>query len=166
MAKYAQMRNRPKYRVRIYDEAHLIDRGSFRISWFRVLFAVFLLIAIGAAIGFSVVWYSPIKKQLPGYMPPDERSKTEEAYLRADSLQMLYEVHQAYLENLLKVMDPKRKPDKPDTTTNAWRLEPDSLSAASEIEKEFVKRMGKAGYKTTAPVSHHEDPEENEESEQ
>ena len=99
-------------------------------------------------------------------MPPEERSKTEEAYLRADSLQMLYDVHQAYLENLIKIMDPTRKPDKPDTTRHAWRLEPDSLSAASEIEKEFVRRMEKAGYKTSAPVSRHEDPEENEEFEE
>ena len=160
------MRNRPKYRVRIYDEAHLVDRGGFRISWFRVLFMILFLVAVGAAIGFSIVWYSPIKQQLPGYMPPEERSKTEEAYLRADSLQMLYDVHQAYLENLIKIMDPTRKPDNPDTTQHAWRLEPDSLSAASEIEKEFVRRMEKAGYKTSAPVSHHEDPDENEESEE
>lgn len=156
------MRNRPRYRARIYDEAHLIDRGSFRISWFRVLFGVLLLVGIGIAIGFSIVWYSPIKKQLPGYMPPDERSKTEEAYLRADSLQMLYDVHQAYLENLLQVMDPNRMPDERDTTTNAWRLEPDSLSAASEIEREFVKRMGEAGYKTVAPERLQANPENNE----
>ena len=144
------MRNRPKYRVRIYDEAHLIDRGGFRISWFRIISVMFFLVALGAAIGFSVVWYSPIKKQLPGYMPADERTKTEEAYIRVDSLQMLYEVNQAYLDNLLKIMDPTREPDPQDTTSNAWRLEPDSLSAASAIEKEFVKRMRQAGYKTTA----------------
>lgn len=151
MAKCVAMRTRPKYRVRIYDEAHLIDRGGFRISWFRVLIAVLFLVGVGAVIGFCIVWYSPIKQQLPGYMPADERSKTEEAYIKVDSLQMLYDVHQEYLENLLKVMDPNREPDAPDTTSNAWRLEPDSLSAASEIEKEFVRRMQQAGYNTLPP---------------
>lgn len=147
------MRNRPRYRVRIFDEAHLIDRGGFRISWFRVLFVALFLVLTGAAIGFSVVWYSPIKKQLPGYMPADERSKTEEAYIRVDSLQMLYEIQKEYLENLLMVMNPAREPELPDTISKAWRLEPDSLSAASEIENEFVKRMQEKGYKTTAPTA-------------
>lgn len=146
------MRNRPRYRVSIYDEAHLIDKGSFGISWFRILIAVFFLVLLGAAIGFSIVWYSPIKKQLPGYMPADERTKTEEAYIKVDSLQMLYDIHQEYLENLLKMMNPDRNPDAADTTSNAWRLEPDSLSAASEIELEFIRRMQKAGYYTNAPA--------------
>ena len=145
------IRNRPRYKVRIYDEAHLIDKSSFRISWIRVLAVIFLLVLLGVAIGFSIVWYSPLKKQLPGYMPADERSKTEEAYIKVDSLQMLYDVHREYLDNLLKVMNPDREPDAPDTTSHAWRLEPDSLSAASEIEKEFIHRMQQAGYNITPP---------------
>lgn len=151
------IRNRARYRVRIYDEAHLVDRGGFRISWFRIVAAVLLLLLIGAAIGFSIVWYSPIKQSLPGYMKTEERSQTEEAYLKVDSLQVLYEVQQAYLHNLLKVLDPERAPDQLDTTRNAWRLEPDSMSAASEIEQEYLRRMEKAGYKTTAPLNQRED---------
>lgn len=145
------MRNRSKYRVRIYDEAHLIDRGGFRISWFRIMAVVLFLIALGVGIGMSVIWFSPIKQRLPGYMQTEQRSKTEDAYLKVDSLQELYEVHQEYLNYLLKALDSDRAPDEPDTVKSAWRLEPDSLSSASEIEREFVRRMQKAGYNTSVP---------------
>lgn len=95
-------------------------------------------------------------------MPAEERSRTEDAYLKADSLQMLFDVHQDYIENILKIMDPDREPDIPDSTANAWRLSPDSLSAASEIEKEFIKRMEKAGYKTSLPPTETEEQDESE----
>ena len=156
------MRNRPRYQIRIYDEAHLIDRGSFHISWLKIVGLTLCLVLVGVLIGVSIIWYSPLKKQLPGYMEKDERSKTEAAYQKVDSLQLLYDIHQEYLDNLLRVLDTDRTPEKRDTSNNAWRLEPDSLSSATEIEREFVKRMQKAGYKTLAPEIESESGEESE----
>lgn len=154
------MRNRPKYRVRIYDEAHLIDRGGFRFTWWRLAAAISLILIIGILIGFSIVWFSPIKRQLPGYLQTEQRSLTEDAYLKVDSLMVLHEVQQEYLQRLLKVLDNEREPDIPDSTDNARPLEPDSLAAASAIEKEFVKRMQQRGYKTVAPALEENDTEQ------
>lgn len=79
-------------------------------------------------------------------MPPEQRAKTEESYLKVDSLQELYKVHQAYLDNLVKVLDTDRAPEIPDTVGNPLPFMPDSLIVSSEIELMFLKKMEEAGY--------------------
>lgn len=140
------MKKRPKYRVRIYDESHLVDRGGFFVTWFRMGLAAVAIMVFFILIGIGIVWFSPLKKKLPGYMPPEQRARTEDAYLRVDSLQELYRVHQAYLDNIVKLLETERKPDMPDTVGRAIPLVPDSLFVSSEIELEFMKKMEEAGY--------------------
>lgn len=140
------MKRRPKYKVRIYDESHLVDRGGFSLTWPRVILFSLAVMVVFISIGIGLVWLTPIKRMLPGYMKPDQRVKTEAAYLKVDSLQDLYTVHQAYLDNLIKVLNTDRAPEEPDTVWNAIPLIPDSLMVSSEIEKEFMKKMEEAGY--------------------
>ena len=140
------MKRKQKYKLKIYDETHLVDRGGFSISRTRIaLFIAGLLIAF-TCLGVLIVCFTPIHRWLPGYMRNDQRVRTEEAYMRVDSLQQLYRVHQAYLDNIVKLLDTDREPDLPDTAGNARPLIPDSLMVSSEIEKEFMKKMEEAGY--------------------
>lgn len=140
---------RHKYKVKLFDEAHLVDRGGFTVTWVRVIAVSILIMGIFIFIGIGIVWFTPVKKKLPGYMPPDQRARTEEACMKVDSLQELYKVHQAYLDNLIKVLDTERNPDIVDTVGSALPLVPDSLMVSSEIEKEFMKKMEEAGYVIT-----------------
>lgn len=140
------MKKRPKYKVRIVDEAHLVEKGAFSLTWPRILFGTLALAAVFIGLGIGIVWLTPVKKFLPGYMRNDQRVRTEDAYQRVDSLQELYKVHQAYLDNLVKVLDTDREPDVYDTVSAALPLLPDSLMVSSEIEKEFMKKMEEAGY--------------------
>ena len=140
------MRKRPKYKVRIYDEAHLIDKGGVSLTWPRMVLAALGVLLVFLALGFGIICLTPVKKLLPGYLGPDQRVRTEDAYMRVDSMEQLYKVHQAYLDNLVKVLDTDRQPDVPDTAGVALPLLPDSLMVSSEIEKEFMKKMEEAGY--------------------
>lgn len=140
------MKNRRKYKVRIVDEAHLVDKGGFSLTWPRMMFVVLGVLVVFVLLGIGIVCLTPVKKLLPGYMRPDQRVRTEEAYLKVDSLEELYKVHQAYLDNLVKVLDTDREPDIPDTVGAALPMIPDSLMVSSEIEKEFMKKMEEAGY--------------------
>ena len=140
------MKGKPKYRVKIYDEAHLVDRGSFSVSWLKVSLAALLFMELFIGIGIGIVWFTPLQKKLPGYMPPEQRAKTEETYLRVDSLHELYKMHQAYLDNIVKVLDADRAPDVPDTIGAPLSVIPDSLLVSSEIELKFLKKMEEAGY--------------------
>lgn len=139
------MKNRSRYRVRIVDEAHLVDKGGFSLSW-KIIPVITVICIFFIAIGMGIIWLTPVKKYLPGYLRPEQRVKTEEAYLRIDSLRELYRVQEAYLDNLVKVLDSDREPDVADTVGAALPLIADSLMVSSEIEKEFMKKMEEAGY--------------------
>lgn len=153
------MKNRHKYKVRIVDEAHLVDKGGFSLSWPRIVLGSLLMLTVFVALGICIVCFTPVKKLLPGYMRPDQRVRTEEAYLRVDSLQQLYTVHQAYLDNIVKLLDTDREPDIPDTVGVALPLLPDSLMVSSEIEREFMKKMEEAGYIITITQDYEESEE-------
>lgn len=153
------MKRRPKYKIKIYDEAHLIDRGGFSLTWPRFILLCLGVMTVFIAIGIGIVWFTPLKNSLPGYLRMEERLKTEEAYLKVDSIQQLYTLHQAYLDNLQKVLDTEREPDIPDTMARALPLMPDSLMVSSEIEREFVKKMEEAGYIITINKEYDENEE-------
>ena len=153
------MKRRSKYKLKLYDEAHLTDRGEMRVSWWGVTLCAIVAMAIFIAIGISIVWFTPLKKRLPGYMVPEQRNRTEETLLEVDSLQQLFLINEQYLENLRKVLDTEREPDVADTVNRSLPFRPDSLWEASEKEKEFIRKMAAAGYKVDLPA---EEEEENE----
>lgn len=140
------MKRKPKYKVKIYDEAHLVEKGGFSLTRFRIIVASLVLMVVFLGISIALVCFTPLKNILPGYMKAEQRVKTEDAYLRVDSLEDLYTIHQAYLDNIVKVLDTNREPDVPDTVGMALPLMLDSLMVSSEIEKEFMKKMEEAGY--------------------
>lgn len=153
------MKKRRKYKIRIVDEAHLVEKGGFSLTWPRIVLAVAAFMVVFMAISIGLICLTPVKKILPGYMRPDQRVRTEAAFLRVDSLEELYKVHQAYLDNLVKVLDTDREPDVPDTVGVALPLMPDSLMVSSEIEREFMKKMEEAGYIITITEGYEESEE-------
>ena len=153
------MKNRRKYKIKIVDEAHLVEKGSFSLSLARIITGSVILLVVTVALGIGIVCLTPVKNLLPGYLKTEQRVKTENAWLKVDSLQELYKVHQAYLDNIVKVLDTDRAPDVPDTADVALPLIPDSLMVSSEIEKEFMKKMEEAGYIITINEAY-ENPEE------
>lgn len=142
----AKLKRQRKYKLKLVDESRLIDLGSVTLTRFRAALFIILFCGIFVLIGIGIVWLTPIKKRLPGYMPPEQRAQTENAYLKVDSLEQLYRVHQAYLDNLIKLIDTDRLPDVADTVGDAIPLMPDSLMVSSEVEREFMKKMEEAGY--------------------
>lgn len=154
------MKKRPRYKLKIYDEAHLIEKGGISLTWPRIIGITLGIALFFIAIGIGIVWFTPIKNGLPGYLRTDQRLQTEEALLRTDSLEQLYTIHQAYLDNLVKVLDPDREPDLPDTAARAIPLIPDSIMVSSEIEREFIKKMEEAGYIITINKEYEETEQE------
>lgn len=153
------MKIRPNYKVKIIDESRLVEKGAFSLTRTRVVLTMLCGMLVFIGIGIGIVCLTPVKKLLPGYMKPDQRVRTEEAFMKVDSLQQLYRVQQAYLDNLVKVLDTDRQPDLPDTARAALPLIPDSLMVSSEIEREFMKKMEEAGYVITINQDYEESQE-------
>ena len=145
------MKRHSKYQLKLYDESHLVEKARMRVSWWGFTVCSILFMALFIAIGMGIVWFTPIKKRLPGYMVPEQRGKTEVAYIELDSLQKLFQINQAYLENLQKVLATEPISTSSDTINKSYLFRPDSLWDPSPEEMEFLNKMVAAGYKIDMP---------------
>lgn len=130
-----------KYRLTIEDEASLQKKVdvSTRVS---VIFGVIIgVLILGCAIGMLVMAYSPLKKQLPGYLKESERTATEEQHLRLDSLTREYEINEAYITSILNALDPPETMQRDTMRSHAVALTLDSLMPTSEEERSFMEEI-------------------------
>jgi hypothetical protein len=89
-----------------------------------------------------IIVFTPLRTLLPGYMKEAQRDHTMATIVRLDSLQRAYDENQAYLDNIMTLLDTNRQPsDSASLTANVRPLTADSLIEASSVEKDFVKMM-------------------------
>lgn len=136
------MRKLRKYRITIEDESHLRTLARVRAG-FPAIFAVCLAaIIICTGLSTLLIMCSPLRKLLPGYLDDSQRVATEENLLRLDSLRDRYSDTQAYIDNVMRVLDTGRTPvDTTKTATAQGSFSPDSLWGPSPLETEFVNGM-------------------------
>lgn len=136
------MKKRRLYRISLTDEARLIRLGSLRLTPGRIALALACLLTLATGLGLAVVWLTPLKTFLPGYMRESQRAAMDNTMLRLDSLQAAYRLNEAFLNNIAAVLDTERIPvDSLRTSSHTNQLTPDSLLTASPEETRFVKMM-------------------------
>ena len=137
------MKNRRHaYKVTIEDESRLENVASFSASvpvWvIRAAIVALVLMAVGACI----LFLSPARRLMPGYLRDSERTETEMQLLRLDSLRMAYETNQAFLSNIMNVFyPPLSEPIDTAVTASSPRFATDSLLPTSREEEKFVNMM-------------------------
>lgn len=130
------------YRLSLEDEGHLEKVADFRLTPARTVVAVAVGLIVATLLGMLIVIATPVKTLLPGYLKERERTASEEALLRLDSLRAEYEQNEAYLRNISALLDIERVPsDSLSMAMSANRLTPDSLLEPSASELKFVKQM-------------------------
>ncbi|MCL1943652.1 MAG: M23 family metallopeptidase [Candidatus Azobacteroides sp.] len=100
-----------KYKLTISDESHLQDVFSIRLSKLRVIVAgvclfLFLFFLVGA-----LIWITPVKNFLPGYLDAEFRKDVVNYSLVVDSLSQMAEVQEAYVDNLKSILQGDVKAD-------------------------------------------------------
>ena len=139
------MKRRTLYRITITDESRLERRGSWLWRPWKLALAgagvALLLMGAGA----SLVWLTPMRQMMPGYMRKEQRAAYEMVALRLDSIAERLEANRLYMENLRMVLDPDREPARIDTTRQELPAQDlDSmLLMPSENEERFVASIGK-----------------------
>lgn len=141
------MKRRSRLKIKIFDENHLVEKGGFRFSWIWFSLISLCVAVIFVLVGMAIIWFSPLKSRLPGYMPVQQRGDTEIAVMQLDSLEAVYRINQAYIDNIATILNTDRPATVTvDTLSAALPLELDSLVLPSQIELEFVRKMEDAGY--------------------
>lgn len=124
------------------DAGRLHRVWSVRISRVRLWLTVVLCVLLSMCVGAGVVFLTPLKRCLPGFISHTERGEVLSSLARLDTLSRLVAVNQAYLCNMEEIMDVERVPK--DSLEASARLNPlplDSLKTASPAEREFVSMM-------------------------
>lgn len=137
------MKRLQKYRIKIEDESRLSDIVNISLSRRALIFASVALFCIFLILSGIVIMVTPLRTLLPGYLKQSERAATEESLLRLDSILMVYQQNQRFIDNYLRAFDTSRLPDTILKTkvTEIRDLPADSLIPASALESSFVKTM-------------------------
>lgn len=130
-------KNPARYRLDFIKENTLNTLWSVRMTRTRVWIASLASAAAIVALLWAVVAFTPLRQLLPGALRGDLRAQYLETSLRIDSLEQAVRINDAYITNLLNALE------GPADTANIGNapaiLVPDSLLAASEAEKQFVR---------------------------
>lgn len=138
------IRVKPRYRLLIVDESRYTTLASFRGTRLRFLgwgITLCLIITIGGA---ALLGMTPLKSLLPGYLHKSERNDVATMSMRIDSMRMVADLNNMYLNNMIAIMNDEVNTDSLTELYNdsiqVEKYPVDSLMATSDAELEFVRR--------------------------
>lgn len=117
------------------DIEHRISTSRFIIS----LYTLALMLVV-AAVTTLLLFYSPLKKFMPGYVSPDVRRQIVESSLRLDSLSEAVQRHQLYVMNIQDILHGDVKIDSVSTIDSLTILRSEDLMERTEREREFARK--------------------------
>ena len=121
------------------DVEHRISTSRFIVS----LYALAMVLAV-AAITVLLLFYSPLKQLMPGYVSPDVRRQIVESSLRIDSLSDAVQRHRLYVMNIQDILRGEVKIDTVSTIDSLTILRSEDLMERTEREKEFARKYEEA----------------------
>lgn len=113
-----------------------------RMSTSRFVITLYLLgvVCVVAVLTALLLFYSPLKKLMPGYVSPEVRRQIVEASIRVDSLHEAVQRHQLYVMNIQDILRGKVKIDSISTIDSLTVLRSEDLMGRTERENEFVRK--------------------------
>ena len=134
-----KVKNPAIYRLDFIHENTFNRVWSVRMTTLRVALVSAAVAAGGAALVWCVMAYTPMRRLLPGALTHDLRAQYVEVALKLDSLEQAARANDAYMANLLNIMRGEVAIE-PAAAVEVPEARIDSLLAASEAEKAFVRR--------------------------
>lgn len=136
------MKVKKSYRITIEDETKLEKIASRSYSTPALIGIISGVVLCLILFGASLVAFTPIRTLMPGYYRNSQRGAAEEAFLKLDSLQDACQKNEAYMANLMTVLDIDRKPTDSILMTNQIMApSADSLLPRSPEEARFAATM-------------------------
>lgn len=138
------------------DVEHRTSTSRFFVS----LYLLGLVIAV-VSITVLLLFYSPLKQLMPGYVSPDVRRQIVESSLRIDSLNDAVQRHRLYMMNIQDILRGEVKMDSVNTIDSLTILRSEDLMERTEREKEFARKYEETEkYNLTSQTLHKSEMEE------
>lgn len=130
-------KNPARYRLDFIKENTFNRVWSLHMTRARVIIVSAAIIAAGAALLWCIVAYTPVRQLLPGTLKGDLRADYIASAMKLDSLEQAAARNSAYINNISAIMQGEFT--EPDTTVTPTLAVADSLLAAGEAERQFVR---------------------------
>lgn len=135
-------RRRKEFHISLEDDAHLERVARWKVTPLRVALAALAVLVVMCGLGVVIVFTTPLKRMLPGYLKESQRTQSEDTYQRLDSLQEAYARNEAFMANILTVLDTDRIPaDSISVSRQTASVTADSLLPPTSREKKFMHQM-------------------------
>lgn len=136
------MRRHRILKITVEDESRLVQLTSVRLTRGKLFLGCLALLCVSTALATALVTATPLRSFLPGYLKDSEREATETRLLRLDSLRDVAARNTAYLENMTRVLDTRRKAaDTASREPSATVYRDTSLLMRSKDEERFAANM-------------------------
>lgn len=135
--KAPRYRNPARYRLEFIHENTLMTLWSVRMTRVRVWIVSLSGLAAVLALLWVVVAFTPLRQLLPGALHGDLRARYMETALKLDSLESAARQNEAYINNIRNIFAGPKEADHTNLSHSVALS--DSLLAASELEKQFVR---------------------------
>ena len=106
LTRWQQFRERMKhtYRLVVMTMDSFEEVASYRISLMNVYLLISSVVVIVGLLVLMAIAFTPLKKYIPGYGDASKDEVVQEAYERITELEKSLEAHQAYEENIKKIL--------------------------------------------------------------
>lgn len=161
-----------KYKLVILNDETFEEKASFTLNRLNVFIVGSVILVLLITIVTSILIFTPLKEYIPGYADVSLRRDISEMALRVDSMQMVIDANDKYIENVKGVIngtvglnDTINKNSKPTLKDTTFRIgakpEEDSLlrlmiedqnQYGFAIKENNIKPAGIAGYAFFTPV--------------
>lgn len=133
--------NPRRYRLDFIAENTFNRVWTIRFSRARLIIVSMTVVASIAALMFVIVFFSPVRKLLPGRLEGDLRSRYVDMAMRLDSLEQHSLANDRYMTNLRSILSGEidSVPAEPAVRKDQIKSNADSLLSPSEAERRFVQ---------------------------
>ncbi len=132
-----------KYRLVILNDTTFGESFSLRLTPLSLIVGIAALTIVMTTLVISLVAFTPLREYIPGYGNVTERKLIVNLSTKADSLDQILTARDAYMNNLLNVLNEKiePKPDKPkkDTTGKYKNANTNPTKNDKEFRNDFEK---------------------------
>lgn len=132
-----------KYRLVILNDTTFGESFSLRLTPLSLIIGIAALTIVMTTLVISLVAFTPLREYIPGYGNVTERELIVNLSTKADSLDQILTARDAYMNNLLNVLNEKiePKPDKPkkDTTGKYKNANTNPTKNDKEFRNDFEK---------------------------
>lgn len=135
--KASDINRRARYRLDIVNENSFTCERSYKFSRSNVGVAVIVALFFFSVLFWCLFAYTPVRTLLPGALSGDLRAQYLEAAFRLDSLEIETQRRADYAANIRAIL--RGEATHNDTITSTTPQPIDSLLAASDAERQFVR---------------------------